>query len=86
MAAAMIAVRGTVQREGDVIHVVTDRLEDHTALLDTVGRTHFPHRRNRVDEATGSLRDPYGKARDQSRAPSSSDGPETIRIKSRNFH
>ncbi|MGZ8999014.1 MAG: helix-hairpin-helix domain-containing protein, partial [Allosphingosinicella sp.] len=86
MSAAMIAVRGTVQREGDVIHVVTDRLEDHTALLDTIGRTHFPHRRNRVDEASGSLRDPYGKARGLNRAPSSSEGQETIRVKSRNFH
>jgi len=86
MSAAMIAVHGNVQREGDVIHVVTDRLEDHSALLDTIGRTNFPDRRNRVDEATGSLHDPYGKARGQGHAPSSSDEQETIRIKSRNFH
>ncbi len=86
MSAAMIAVRGTVQREGDVVHVVTDRLEDHTALLDTIGRTHFPNRHNRVEEAKGSLRDPYGKARDRDRALSSSDGQETLRVKSRNFH
>jgi error-prone DNA polymerase len=86
MSAAMIGVRGTVQREGDVIHVVTDRLDDHSALLDTIGRTNFPNRRKRVDEASGSLSDPYGKARGRSHAPSSLVEPETIRIKSRNFH
>jgi error-prone DNA polymerase len=86
MSAAMIAVRGTVQREGDVIHVVTDRLEDHTPLLDTVGRMQFPHRRGRADAATGGGRDPREKGRGQSHAPSRTDIAETIRVKSRNFH
>jgi error-prone DNA polymerase len=85
MSAAMIAVRGTVQREGDVIHVVTDRLEDHTPLLDTVGRMQFPHRRGRADAATGGCRDPREKGRGQSHAPSRTDIAETIRVKSRNF-
>jgi error-prone DNA polymerase len=87
MAAAMIAVRGTVQREGDVIHVVTDRLEDHSALLDTIGRAHFPHRRGRADAATTAGPDPRDKKRlrDQGRA-ALSHGQETLRIKSRNFH
>jgi error-prone DNA polymerase len=86
MSAAMIAVRGTVQREGDVIHVVTDRLEDHTALLDTIGRMNFPYHRNKVDVACGSLRDPGGNQRRQDKPPSSSEGQDTIRIKSRDFH
>ena len=75
MSAAMIAVRGTVQREGEVIHVVADRLEDHTSLLDTVGQMHFPHRRGRADAATGAGHDPRERV-----------AAETIRVKSRNFH
>jgi len=36
-AASMLAGRGCVQREGDVIHVVAERLEDLSRLLRTVG-------------------------------------------------
>ncbi|HMJ93364.1 MAG TPA: error-prone DNA polymerase [Allosphingosinicella sp.] len=90
MSAAMIAVRGTVQREGEVIHIVSDRLEDHTPLLDTVGKMHFPHRRSRADAAThGGGSAPYKpeervRSRDEMKirtAPA-----DAIRIKSRNFH
>jgi error-prone DNA polymerase len=37
LSAAMIACTGHVQREGSVIHVVTQRLEDLSALFHTVG-------------------------------------------------
>ena len=37
LSAGMIACHGKVQREGDVIHVVTDRLEDLSDLLRSVG-------------------------------------------------
>jgi error-prone DNA polymerase len=86
MSASMIAVRGTVQREGDVIHVVSDRLEDHTPLLDTIGRMHFPHRRGRADAAVNGGPDPRERARGHGHAPSRTDSTETIRVKSRNFH
>ncbi len=33
----MVACRGRVQREGDVIHVVVEHLEDLTSLLRDVG-------------------------------------------------
>ncbi len=37
LCAGMIACHGRVQREGEVIHVVTDRLEDLSDLLRGVG-------------------------------------------------
>jgi hypothetical protein len=33
-----------MQKEGEVIHVVADRLEDLTPLLHGVGAMDFPHR------------------------------------------
>ena len=33
----MLACHGRVQREGDVIHVIADRLEDLSDLLGSVG-------------------------------------------------
>ncbi|WP_206245722.1 error-prone DNA polymerase [Novosphingobium terrae] len=37
LSARMMGVRGQVQREGDVIHVVAQRLDDLSSLLSTVG-------------------------------------------------
>ena len=37
LSAGMIACHGKVQREGDVTHVITDRLEDLSELLRSVG-------------------------------------------------
>jgi error-prone DNA polymerase len=61
LSARMIAVRGRVQREGEVIHVVADRLEDLSALLASLGRAEddFPLRTGRGDEAKhGGAPDP----------------------------
>ena len=52
MSAAMIGVKGTLQREGEVIHIVTDRLEDYTPLLRSVGDMRFPHRPGQGDAVT----------------------------------
>ncbi|SEJ80516.1 error-prone DNA polymerase [Sphingobium sp. AP50] len=38
LGASMMGVRGQVQREGEVIHVVAQRLDDLSALLATVGK------------------------------------------------
>jgi error-prone DNA polymerase len=38
LGASMIGVRGQIQREGEVIHVIAHRLEDLSPLLATVGR------------------------------------------------
>jgi error-prone DNA polymerase len=42
LSAGMIACRGLLQREGDVIHVVADQLTDLSPLLASVGRRNEP--------------------------------------------
>jgi error-prone DNA polymerase len=51
MSAAMIGMRGRVQREGQVIHVICDRIVDHGDLLGRIGDMDFPHRTGRGDGA-----------------------------------
>ena len=80
LAAAMVAIHGTLQREGKVIHIVTDRLEDLTPLLHQVGDRRFPHRPGPADAAKHGGHDP----RDPPRLPGTPDGG--LRIRSRNFH
>ena len=61
LSAGMIACYGRVQREGEVVHVVTDRLEDLTDLLRSVGDQDggFPIDYGRGDGATHpGTRDP----------------------------
>jgi error-prone DNA polymerase len=79
LSAAMVAIEGRLQREGKVIHIVTDRLEDLTPLLAEVGAMHFPHRPGPADAAKNGGRDPRVPA-----LPGAPDGG--LRIKSRNFH
>ena len=54
LSAGMIACHGRVQREGEVVHVVTDHLEDLSDLLRSVGERDeaFPIRHGRGDGAT----------------------------------
>jgi error-prone DNA polymerase len=80
MAAAMIAVEGKVQKEGEVIHIVADRLEDESVLLRSVGEKAFPHRTAPGDGAKGARPDPREPQR---RLPPPAEG---IRVKSRDFH
>ncbi len=85
MAAPMIGVTGIVQREGDVIHVIGERLDDQSGLLHSVGRMQFPHRFSPADGAKGGGgRDP----RDRSRGPPlpAGDQEPRIKVKSRDFH
>jgi error-prone DNA polymerase len=70
MGAAMIAVKGQMQKEGEVIHVVADRLEDLTPSLHRVGAMDFPHRYATADGGRGATPDPRG----------------VIKVKSRDFH
>ncbi|MGZ8326573.1 MAG: error-prone DNA polymerase [Allosphingosinicella sp.] len=75
MSAAMIAVKGQMQKEGEVIHVVADRLEDLTPLLHRVGAMDFPHRYAPADGGKGVPPDPR-KAK----------AAGVIKVKSRDFH
>ena len=92
MSAAMLSVRGRVQREGEVIHVIAERLEDQTPLLHSIGDMPFPHRHMPADGASGGAPDPrrprLTRAKDDYSAPFRiGDQQESaINVKSRNFH
>ena len=76
LGAAMMGVKGRVQREGEVIHVISDRLEDMTSLLHSVAAMHFPHRVSPGDGASFGGPDPrHRPTRDT-----------VIEVRSRNFH
>ncbi|MDQ1159565.1 error-prone DNA polymerase [Sphingomonas sp. SORGH_AS 950] len=49
MSASMVGLKGRVQKEGEVIHVICDRIVDHGDLLHRVGEMSFPHRTGRGD-------------------------------------
>ncbi|KTE37781.1 MULTISPECIES: error-prone DNA polymerase [Sphingopyxis] len=51
MSASMIAMRGRLQKEGEVIHIICDRITDHDALLRSVGRSALPIAPGRGDGA-----------------------------------
>ncbi len=38
---SMIAMRGRLQKEGGVIHIICDRITDHDEMLRSIGRTDF---------------------------------------------
>jgi error-prone DNA polymerase len=102
LSSAMIGIKGMVQREGQVIHVIADRIEDLTPMLRTVGERDFPHRPGPGDGAThpgspdprerpqGSARqeDWERRVRDSYHPPfrTGVDPEEVIRQKSRDFH
>jgi error-prone DNA polymerase len=75
MTAAMLGVKGVMQKEGEVIHVVADRLEDLTPLLHRVGAMDFPHLYAPADGGKGAAPDPRR-----------AEAGGVIKVKSRDFH
>ena len=99
LASAMIGMRGKVQREGQVIHVIAERIVDYTPLLRTVGEMDFPHRPGPGDGATHGGSPDRGDPgwQDKAWAPKAydsyhrafadgADPEDVIRVKSRDFH
>jgi error-prone DNA polymerase len=90
-AAPMISVEGQLQREGEVIHVIADRLDDHTTLLHSVGALDFPHRTGPGDGASHGGAPDRGRWKQPPRTlpsplfPAPSAEP-ALAIKSRDFH
>ncbi|AMG75542.1 error-prone DNA polymerase [Sphingopyxis granuli] len=72
MSASMIAMRGRLQKEGEVIHIICDRIVDHDAMLRNVGRSDLSIAPGRGDGARN------GGGPD-SREPA-------LRIRSHDFH
>ena len=93
LSASMIGLRGRLQREGIVTHIIIDWIIDYTPMLRSIGDMTFPHRPGPGDGAThGGGPDPRGPSWPRPHEgyyPPFRDGanPETIvRQKSRNFH
>ncbi len=100
LSSAMISVRGTVQREGQVIHVIADTITDHTPLLRSVGQMDFPHRPGPGDGATHGGSPDARDAKPERQVdwerrvrdsyhppfPIGADPEDVIRQKSRDFH
>ncbi|RFZ87656.1 DNA polymerase III subunit alpha [Shinella sp. WSJ-2] len=92
MGASMLGIKGYIQREGAVVHVVVQHLTDLSGLLASVGRrdTPFPLPHGRGDEFHhGSPpHDPRGAPK-LAKARNLVDGYghiDEIRVKSRDFH
>ena len=93
MSAPMIGMKGRVQKEGEVIHVICDRIVDRGDLLAQVGAMSFPHRTGRGDGARHAGSPDRGDAgwspspRDCYWPPHADgmDPEDVIRVKSRDF-
>ncbi len=92
LSAGMLACHGRVQREGEVIHVVTERLADLSDLLKSLGgrSAPFPLRHGRGDEVKHpngpDPRDASAHATGTQGKPSTAIGnPKGIRIRTRDF-
>ena len=70
MAASMIAMRGRVQKEGEIIHVIADRIVNQDDMLGRIGRTGFAVAPGRGDGASNG---------------GGPDSREPLRQRSRNF-
>ena len=90
LSARMIACRGRLQRESDVIHVVAEELIDLSDLLEGVGRlgAPFPLSHGRGDQVTHSGRpDPREMPGRKPRSIYVSDiHLDALKVKSRDFH
>ena len=92
IAASMIAVRGRIQREGEVVHLVAHQLTDLSAELATVGSrdADFPLMRGCGDQVTHAVGGPDPRERPP-RGPRTHDiyipdlHLDTVEVKSRNF-
>ncbi len=94
MSSSMVSLKGRLQKEGEVIHIIVDGIDDLTPMLRRIGAMDFPHRPGRGDGATYAGAPDRG---DPGRMPKSAvhyhppfaDGanPEDlVRIRSHDFH
>ncbi|MDB5583806.1 MAG: error-prone polymerase, partial [Bradyrhizobium sp.] len=91
MSSAMVSITGHVQREGIVIHVVTERVTDLTPLLRQVGEIDLPRMVSRGDGATHGSSPDRGDAEWRPKLRSDyhyreKDREDIIPIKSHDFH
>ncbi|MDO7841918.1 error-prone DNA polymerase [Sphingomonas immobilis] len=94
MSSSMVSLRGRLQKEGEVIHVIVDHMVDRTDMLRQVGSMQFPHRTGRGDGATHAGAPDRGdpgwvpKPHNLYHPPfaGGADPEDLVRIKSHDFH
>jgi len=94
MSASMVGMKGRVQKEGEIIHVICDRIIDHGDLLHRVGDMSFPHKTGRGDAAQHPGSPDRGdkgwqpEPRNQYWPPHAEgmDPEDVVRFKSHDFH
>ncbi|WP_454888754.1 error-prone DNA polymerase [Sphingobium indicum] len=93
MSASLIAMRGRLQKEGEVIHIICDRITDHDDMLRSIGRSEFKVVPGRGDGAShGGGPDPRDPAFPSGRTLSSppfkttAEPEQVLPIRSHDFH
>jgi error-prone DNA polymerase len=95
MSASMVGLKGRVQKEGEVIHVICDKIVDHGDLLHRVGEKAFPHQTGRGDGARHSGAPDRGEVEQSPKKQSDAYWPpqeiageqeDVVRFKSHDFH
>jgi error-prone DNA polymerase len=93
MSASMIAMRGRVQKEGEIIHVICDRIIDHDAMLRSIAHADFAVAPGRGDGASNGggpdPRDPSwprGRTLGSPRFGPQVDKDDLVPIRSHDFH
>ena len=92
MSASMIAMRGQLQKEGEVIHIICDRIIDHDDMLRSIGRMNFAIQSGRGDGAKSGggpdPRDPAWAPRGPTPAsrPFGTEEDEMLHVRSHDFH
>ena len=92
MSSSMIAMRGRLQKEGEVIHIICDRITNHDDMLRSIARADFTVAPGRGDGAShGGGPDPRDPGIPRGRTLSSkpfgtrAEQEETLRIQSHDF-
>ena len=93
LSSAMVGLRGRLQKEGLVTHVIIDRVIDYTDMLRSIGGLSFPHRTTSADGAKGGggpdPRDPKWPKPHEGYYPpfdGGADPEDVIRVRSYDFH
>jgi len=93
LSSAMVGLKGRLQKEGIVTHIIIDQVVDYTELLRGIGQIAFPHRPGPGDGAThGGGPDPrdakWPKSHDGYYPPfdGGADPEDVIRVRSHDFH
>ena len=91
MSASMIAMRGRLQKEGEIIHIICDRIIDHDAMLRSIGRMDFAVAASPADGARGGggpdPRSPaWQRGRTLASPPFGNEEEELLRVRSHDFH